>query len=464
MRLAWFSPFPPVRTGIAGRSAELVAGLRQRGHHVDPYPEAAAHDFVWRQRLTPYDLIVYQFGNSSHHDYEWAYALTYPGLIVLHDTRLHHARAAFLLREKRGDDYRAELAWTQPDVSPDVAELAVSGFDSRLYYDWPMVRSLVEASRLVAVHGECTRAELIDALASAARPMDQLPDHIAAIRLGMGTMLAPDREHEARAAVRAQYGIPEEAVLFGCFGGLTPEKRIPQILRAFRALLAHAPAARLLLAGAPAPHYDVAADIAAHGLAGRATLTGYLERDEDVAHHLAACDVTLNLRWPTARETSGPWLEALAAGRATIVTDLVHLADRPSLDPRTWTAKGLSALGLWPLEETPEAAVPSVLKPRAQSPKPMCVAIDILDEDHSLRLAMRRLAADAALREQLGRAARAWWMREHSVAGMIDDYERVMQDAAGRPSPTVDLPAHMRNPGDRRLRALMAPFGIEANL
>src|SRR4029450_2812222 len=114
MRLAWFSPFPPVKTGIASVSAELVAALRRRGHEIDCYPEACAHDFVWRGRLAPYDLILYQFGNSSHHDYEWAYALSYPGLVVLHDTRLHHARAAFLLRERRVADYRAEFIVNHP--------------------------------------------------------------------------------------------------------------------------------------------------------------------------------------------------------------------------------------------------------------------------------------------------------------------------------------------------------------
>ena len=139
--------------------------------------------------------------------------------------------------------------------------------------------------------------------------------------------------------MRARYGIAEDAMLFGVFGGLTPEKRLPQILAAFRALLPHAPAARLLLAGAPATHYDVVADVAAHGLQDRVTLTGYLETDEDVTDHVAACDVTLNLRWPTARETSGPWLRALAAGKATVITDLVHLGDVPSLDPRTWTVQ-----------------------------------------------------------------------------------------------------------------------------
>jgi glycosyltransferase involved in cell wall biosynthesis len=444
MRLAWFSPFPPVRTGIAGRSAELVDALTQRGHDVDRYPEPAAHDFVWRRRLAPYDLVVYQFGNSSHHDYEWAYALNYPGLVVLHDTHLHHARAAFLLREKRTADYRAELRWNHPDISPDVAELAVAGFDSRLYYEWPMVRSLIDASRLVAAHGEGARAELISHLSNEGRGssiLDPRSSNVASIRLGEGMRVTPERQGRARAAVRATHGIAADAVLFGCFGGLTPEKRIPQILSAFRAVLPHAPGARLLLGGAVAAHYDIGTAIASGGIADRVTLAGYLDAEEDLTDHIAACDVTLNLRWPTARETSGPWLRALAAGRATIITDLVHLGDVPSLDPRSWMAQ-------------PQPPTPN-LQP------PICVAIDILDEDHSLRLAMRRLASDAALREQLGRAAREWWAREHSLEAMVEDYERVMRDAAGRPDPEITLPAHVRNPGDRKLSALLEPFGVE---
>ena len=461
MRLAWFSPFPPVKTGISGVSAELVMALRARGHEVDLYPEDAAHDFVWRRRLTPYDLIVYQFGNSSHHDYEWAYALSYPGLVVLHDTHLHHARAAFLLRERRVAEYRAEFSWNHPGVSPDLAELAIAGFDSRLYYDWPMVRSLIETSRLVAVHGEGARRDLIASIPNYTTPnsptnsqgptpnpegptpnsqADQ-SDRIVSIRLGHGRIVTPAEETEARRRVRARYGIAEDAVLFGVFGGLTPEKRIPQILAAFRAILPYAPGARLLFGGAPAAHYDIAADVAAHGLADRVTLTGYLPDAEALTDHIAACDVTLNLRWPTARETSGPWLQALAAGRATIVTDLVHLADTTSLDPRTWTVNS-----------------------EAHCASPVCVAIDILDEDHSLRLAMRRLAADGALRGSLGAAAREWWRREHSLDAMVEDYEQVMRDAASRPDPVVELPPHMRQAGDRTLRTLLEPFGMTSPL
>src|SRR5689334_8086417 len=109
---------PPVRSGIADCSAELVRALRA-DHVLDVYVDEpvaraadpawavrSAHDFVWRHRQAPYDVAVYQLGNSSHHDYVWPYLFRFPGLAVLHDARLHHARAASLLRQRRADDYR----------------------------------------------------------------------------------------------------------------------------------------------------------------------------------------------------------------------------------------------------------------------------------------------------------------------------------------------------------------------
>ena len=494
MRIAWFSPFPPVRTGIAGRSAALVAALAARGVSVDRYPEAAAHDFPWRHRQAPYDLVVYQFGNSSHHDYAWPYALRYPGLVVLHDTRLHHARAALLLRETRAADYRAELAWSEPAVSPDAAELAIAGFDSRLYYDWPMVRGLVASSRLTAVHGNAAREELIAALSTPnvttpkiqaktqaanaeainAQSADSHLDavsRIVSIRLGEGELVSPEREARARREIRRRYDIAPDAIVFASFGGMTPEKRLPQILAALRATLRHAPNAHLLLAGARAAHYDVAAGIAALDLQRHVTVAGYLERDADLTDHLAACDVSLNLRWPTARETSGPWLRALAAARPTIVTDLVHLADVPSLDPRTWTVSAVSTTD----DRRPTAddrrhtidGRTSDFGPRTSDLGPrhaIAVAIDILDEDHSLRLAMRRLAGDAALRAELGAAAREWWQREHAVEVMVGDYERAIAAAMARPDPDATLPPHMRNGGDGRLRTILSAFGLSSPL
>ena len=75
----------------------------------------------------------------------------------------------------------------------------------------------------------------------------------------------------------------------------------------------------------------------------RVRVIGHVE-DAEIGAYLAASDVCLCLRWPTALETSASWLHCLAAQRATVVTDLAHLADVPcnrrpdvaagALDPR----------------------------------------------------------------------------------------------------------------------------------
>ena len=446
MRLGWFSPVPPVKSGIAGRSAELVAVLEERGHSIDVFadepvaratPRArSAHDFVWQHLRQPYDLVVYQFGNSSHHDYTWPYALRYPGLVVLHDTHLHHARAALLLRERRLDDYRREFAWDQPGENPDLAELAVAGLDSALYYRWPMVRALIAASRLTAVHGEGAAREL----AAHVSEEPALVERIVPIQLGEGEQPGSGRRAAARTRVREAHGLPPDAVLFGVFGSLTPEKRISEILAAFRATLPYAPTMRLLLAGGRAAHFDAEAAIRTFDLERHVVRTDYLPSDEALTDHLLACDVSLNLRWPTARETSGPWLRALAVGLPTIVTDLMQLADVPSLDPRTWQRHDSTSRG-----------------------DAVCVAIDILDEAHSLRLALRRLAVDAGLRRSLGSAAAAWWVSHHTIGHMADDYERVMEMARRLEPPGVTLPSHARASWDGKLAELGAELGVDVS-
>ncbi len=470
MRLAWFSPMPPVPSGIAACSAELVGELGKR-HDIDVYVHtttasaatvsgsvSSAHDFVWRHRLRPYGLTIYQLGNSSHHDYIWPYLFRYPGLTVLHDAHLHHARAAALLRTKRPADFRAEFAANHPDVSPDLAELAVAGFDSQLYYEWPMTRLVIAASRLTAVHSGPLMRQI----------QEGQPDaNITAIRLAHGTLVTDDEGLRLRSSVRGKYGIAENAIVFGVFGGLTPDKRVPQILDALEAIVPYAPSAHVLLGGGAPMHYDVAADVGRRGLESRVTITGYLPDEADLTACIAACDVSLNLRWPTAREVSGPWLRALAAGRPTITVDLAHMVDVPALDPRTWKMNHAA------IRDSQLAAradrVDGVAnhangesRGATREVNAVTVAIDILDEDHSLRLAMRRLATDPALRVSLGDAGRRYWEREHSMPRMVDDYERAIAEAAASAVPDTTLPAHLVNNGDRLLNATLAQFSLRS--
>lgn len=445
--LAFFSPWPPQPSGVATCAADVVPALAAAGHGVDVFVDEAlvavskgqdgppapgevrvlsAHDFVWRQARAPYDLPIYQLGNSWSHDFEWPYLFQYPGLVVLHDARLHHARTDTLLRRQRFADYRAEFTYNHPDVPPEAAELAIRGFDGAYYYQWPMRRAVIDASRLVATHsrGEVTILR-----------EDHPGRAVEYIALGHG--LASIDSSAARRAFRARTGIPNDALVFGVLGNAAPEKRITQILRAFASARQWALDGRLLFAGQVDPSLHLEDMLLSYGLRDVTHIAGRLT-DLEFDEAVVACDIGLNLRWPTTREMSGPWLRMLSAGLPTIIVDALHHLDVPTLDPRTWQ------------RHAPEAELTPA--PEAQA---VAVAIDVLDEDHSLRLAIRRLGSDAALRLRLGAAARAYWESNHTVAAMAAGYERAIALALELPPPDAALPAHLRPEPSTHARTLV---------
>ena len=460
MRLAWFSPLAPVRSGIASYSAMVLPSLAARhdialfvGDDVwaarrgdarvgadgfaavaSPWgPVRSAYDFAPLHQARPFDLVVYQLGNAGCHDHMWGYLTRYPGLVVLHDAQLHQSRAHALIARGRTDDLRAELRFGHPDTPPGVAEWIIAGLGNPGAPIWPLTAVPLAAARAVAVHFPALAAELREAHPG-------LGVHV--IRHGAPDLLA-----------NSQLPSPNpQLITFAAFGLVTPEKRVPQMLRALAAIRGAVPNVRLRLVGDVTPHYDVLADARAHGVDDLIEVTGWVD-DDAFDRAILDSDVCLCLRWPTNREASGPWLRALAAGKPTVVNDLVHLVDLPTLDPRTWEVQVAS----------PAAADATRAWRREEA---IAVAIDILDEDHSLAIAMRRLALDPGLRAELGAAARRHWAAGHTVAHMAADYERAIEAAAAAPAVVPSglagrpLPAHATSDGTALVRRLAAEVGV----
>ena len=128
----------------------------------------------------------------------------------------------------------------------------------------------------------------------------------------------------------------DRPLTFAAFGLVTPEKRVPQILRALRAVQdtvrGSGRAVRLRLVGEVAPYYDLDADLEAHGVTDLVSVIPARVDDDAFDCHILAADVCLCLRWPTNREASVPQFRVLAAGKPTVVNDLAHLVDLPTLD------------------------------------------------------------------------------------------------------------------------------------
>ena len=447
MRVAIFSPLSPQRSGIAHYTAELLP-LLLREHEIDLYTDCAelhssvdsdlnifdAHDFVWKRKHAPYDHVIYQLGNATCHDYMWPYLAHYPGHIVLHDGHVHHSRARSLLSQNRDDAYRKEFAFSHSDCPADVAELGVQGLLEHLTYFWPMLGVPLTVARSVSVHNPRLAEEL-------KRRYSQ--SRITTIRMGV-TDPASTLAEKTRTSTRATLGFTSEHVVFAAYGGLTPEKRVPQILRAIKNLKRTNPLIRLLLVGAPVSHYDARADAHMLGIEHLVKFTDYVA-DSELPQYLAAADVCLCLRWPSTGETSASMIRCLAMGKPIIATDLALNLDMPMLlTPWAWTLSH-------PWKNTGNA-------------QPLGVAIDILDEDHSLEITLRRLSTDASLRRQLGLRARQYWESHHRLEMMAEDYHQLLNARETTPTTSYSQIPIADNSIQNHATDLLCTFGVTPDI
>jgi len=367
----------------------------------------------------------------------------YPGLVVLHDGQLHQARARLLLKQKRYEDYRAEFEYNHPDARADIAYLGIAGLLGSLHYFWPMLRTVVNSARVVAVHNAILVREL----------QDRFPEaRIDRIRMGVpNAAAASGAEH-----IRARHNISPETVVFAAFGRVTPEKRIAHTFRALAAMVGRTPQVHFLVVGEPVPYYDAIAEAKRLGVADRVTFTGYVE-NRDLDDYIACADACLCMRWPSSGETSASWLRCLAGGRPTIVTDLHHTIDVPALVTRgTWTPS--PSVEVAPNEQNVSAPTggPSGL--------PLCVSIDIMDEENSLQVAMGRLARDRALRRELGDRAKRFWAAHHTLKHMQADYLRVISLALDSPPGVMAPLPHLRPDGLETARDILKDMGMSVDI
>jgi hypothetical protein len=105
-------------------------------------------------------------------------------------------------------------------------------------------------------------------------------------------------------------------------------------------------------------------------------------------------------------------------------------------------------------------ASPAALEP------PIAISIDPRDEEHSLRLALTRLATDAAMRRALGTAARAWWARYATVAHAVTAWQALLEQARSLEPPPrpAGWPAHLDADGSERAKAILDEIGVASPL
>jgi glycosyltransferase involved in cell wall biosynthesis len=398
MRLAYFSPLSPQRSGISEYSEEVLPHLAAEAE-IDLFTDGFAPTnaairerfpcFDYRaepeqlQRLGDYDAVVYHMGNDHRYNagiYEAARA--HPGVVVLHDFAL---QTFFLgLARERGDSglYLDELeachgTRARAEAEETLRRGALPSFASQPLA-FPLNCLLARDAEGIIVHSEWSRARI--ARIAPATPVARINHHVVSAEL----------QAESRGR-----GGDARAVEIASFGHVTAEKGLERVLAALVAL-GREHEFRFTLVGAP-DHFDVRELIRAHGLTERVEVTGYVALEEFKAR-LAACDIAINLRERNVGETSGSVCRALAAGVPVVVSNV------------GWFA------------ELPDDCV---------------IKIDAGEAgDAQLRAYLARLLMDEPLRRRIGENARRYALAEHAIeksaAGYLEFIRRIVAGRARR--------------------------------
>lgn len=329
MRLAYFSPLNPIPSGISDYSEDLLPYLAAYADvdlYIDEGYRPANADLGAHFRLLPYtryprrarrpayDATLYHVGNSPAHDYILKTLEKHPGVVVLHDYVLHHLVLWRAFRYGDGTAYHdamvryGEAAWK-------LALRMMRGQMSDEVFQYPLCEEVVAQATALIAH-----SEYVAGAVRALRP--ELP--VAVVPMGVPLPALPER-----ALARQRLGLPPNALILSSFGHINPYKRMEPALRAFRRLREAHPEAIVVLVGSVSPHLDLAGLIRRLSLENSVRVTGYVETGV-FNGYLAASDICLNLRYPTAGETSASLLRILGAGLPTLVSRTGAFAELPA--------------------------------------------------------------------------------------------------------------------------------------
>ncbi|MGE5063176.1 MAG: glycosyltransferase [Myxococcales bacterium] len=393
-RLAYVSPMPPAKSGIANYTTDLLPHLSKYYRidavakdedvaHVDlglaPFGANLVSASEFRSNARAYDRIIYQFGNSDHHDHMFPLLQETGGVVVLHDFFLSGILAHLEWSGKDPGAWAAELYKSHGYAGPLFRKNAAEEVDA--LWKFPCSRSVIEAADEVIVHSSYSL--------SLAREWygEELAKRFTIIPLLREPAVGP----VDKAAARAKLGLAATDFVVCSFGFVSPTKLSQRILDAWsRAKLKDESNAKLIFVGendSGEYGYELGRTISEFKGNSSISVTGWTD-NQTFRTYLAAADIAVQLRTLSRGETSAAALDCMNFGVPLIVNANGSMAD---------------------------------LSPAAAFILPEEFSIAQLSEK------LDELYSDAGLREQMGASGRRIIADDHSPASCAAAYMRTIE-------------------------------------
>jgi SAM-dependent methyltransferase/glycosyltransferase involved in cell wall biosynthesis len=382
MKLAYFSPLGPQRSGISDYSEELLphlAGEADITLFVDGFQPLSreltsrfeVRDYR-RQRsslrsLEQFDAVVYHMGNDHrYHTGILKASQQRSGIVIFHDFALQEF---FLgLARERGDLrlYLDEVEFCHGSDAREAAaeSLARGALPSMLArpIEFPLNSRIANSAEGIIVHSEWSRARFAG-----------IAPTVPIARIAMPVKFSGGSRPQANSAAE---------VRIASFGLITPGKGIEQCLRALAALK-QTHRFRYSLVGETNPYFDVREMVRRYRMEDCVEITGHVTLAE-FKRRIDETDIALNIRERTVGETSASLCRLMAAGVCSVVAEAGWYAELPS-----------------------DAVVKIPLDQRS---------------DKLLVAYLERLIEDPTLRTRIGENARRHALDEHNLEHRAADY------------------------------------------
>ncbi|HZX10658.1 MAG TPA: glycosyltransferase family 4 protein [Acidobacteriota bacterium] len=353
MRIAYFSPLNPVKSGISDYSEEILPFLNSYFDidlFIDPSWEPENSEIRNKFNIIPfntesfdsskYDEIVYHMGNDyKAHKFIYESLMKYPGIVVLHDLVLQGFYAERYDETRDFDSYKRLLVKNYKQKGVQIAErvrlkLPNQIWESEKAIDYPLNEEVLKAAKAVVVHSEFVKDRVC---LKTDNPVTKINQH--------GYI---NKKFDVE-NTRKNLGLEKKDILICSAGFINKNKRYERILSAlseikefrFKYLIAGKDRGRLL-------------DNYLNGTESYIIKLGHLPI-EKVEEILNASDICINLRYPTMGESSASLLRMMGYAKPTLITDYGSYAEfpdycavkiSPDIDEKEMIKRTVTALAL----------------------------------------------------------------------------------------------------------------------
>lgn len=331
-KIAFFTPLPPIKSGISDYSVDILNALSiyfDIDVYIDsgysPNCELNSQISVYNhnqfiKNCNEYFDVIYQVGNSEYHIYMWDYIRRYKGTVVLHDYNLHGV-AQFASLHKNNDEkqYKEMLLYDyESDVVNDYIEKLHSGNTHLRIYDMETNGFITNYANKIIVHSNEAKEKLL-----------KRDIHRNVKTISSYAKIEPLVENNE---IKSNMQIHNKTIIMASFGHIHETKRVIPLLKAFNRFINNNGNINSFyyfvgkLDHGIKPRFETF--IKENQLENKVIVTGYTELDEFVKH-IDLADICFNLRFPYNGETSGSLMRILGKGKCVVVNDIGSFGEIP---------------------------------------------------------------------------------------------------------------------------------------